>query len=146
MTISGGVVEVSVEEIFQKMKIKPRKRFEIPLGCPSESKVSPASNHLTFLSLSCSRNFFYKNKIKRLLKDLKNRKWRILNSQEMQDTKHGADFQTKCKQYPTLFCTSPSQVHPLDPSLFPKDLPCNRCEKKFFREKEDIVGQKLRST
>ena len=64
MTISGGVVEVSVEKIFQKMKIKLKKRFEIPLGFPSESKVSPASNHLTFLSLSCSRNFFffYKNK------------------------------------------------------------------------------------
>lgn len=64
----------------------------------------------------------------------------------MRDTKHEADFQTKCKQYSTLFCTSPSQAHPLDPSLFPKDLPCNRCEKKFFREKEDTVGHKLRST
>lgn len=60
--------------------IKPRNRFKIPLGFTSEP-VSPASNHLPFLplshsGLSCSITFFffYKNKIKSLLKELKNRK------------------------------------------------------------------------
>lgn len=52
MTISGGIVEVSVEETLRKVKIKLRKRFEIPPGFTSESKVPPASNHLPFLSLS----------------------------------------------------------------------------------------------
>ena len=129
MIISGGIVEVSVEETLRKVKINLRKRFEIPLGFTSESKVPPASNHLPFLSLSqLFEDFFFffnKNKIKRLLLDLINRKWWIttLRKRGIPNvrliSKRSVNAQT---QHPFLFCTTPSHVRPLGPSLFPKEM------------------------